>query len=78
MMVHLAQNVSSLYNMESLSKYSSSLWTYTPAPGPLPMKLKSKNLLYLTNPLICGLNLEHNQVLDPARGLVSVRGCDND
>ena len=76
MRVHLAQNLLSLYNMETLSKYNSSIWIYTPAPSPLSMKLKSKDLLYLTKPLICGLNLEHNQVLGPARGMVSVRGCD--
>ena len=75
-MVHLAQDVLSLYNMETLSKYNSSIWTYTPAPSPFSMKLKSKGLLYLTNRWICGLNLEQNQVLGPARGIISVRGYD--
>lgn len=40
------------------------------------MKLKSKDLLYLTNPWICGLNLEQDQVLGPARMMLSARGCD--
>ena len=40
------------------------------------MKLRSKDLLYLTNLRICGPNLEQNQVLGPAREMVSVRGRD--
>ena len=40
------------------------------------MKLKSKDLFYSTNPRICRLSLEQNQVLGPARGVISVRGGD--
>ena len=40
------------------------------------MKSKSKDLLYSTNTRICRLSLEQNQVLGPARGVISVPGCD--
>ncbi len=76
MMVHLAQNALSLYNMEILSGYNLSMWTCIHTPNQSSMKLKSKELLYLTKPRICGLDLEQNQVLGPAHGIVSVLGCD--
>ena len=62
--------------METLFKYKSSHMDLYPAPSALLMKLKSKDLLYLPNPRICGLSLEQNQVLGPARRVLSARCCD--
>lgn len=76
-MVHLAQNVLGLYNRRFRQNTARPMYTYAPAPNALSIKLKTKDLFYLTNPRICGLSLEQNQVLGPARAMVYVRSCDD-